>query len=785
MELKRNLLTVFYTILFLLVAGVGLFQMTNLIVSTVPNKYVVTSIIILGLIIYLIVAFFIKESDALRFIQKPGVLMTLLECLVVLICGGLFFYLQWMKQGMAPAVIYTLLLVSMYVTARFCGGRLCGILCILLVFYMLFHLSSTDLMTTGSAIDMLCFLIPFAVFTGFQRILVPFLGDSGFLLVASYLVLGFIFSLAIAINPLVCILLLGCVLSLFFASFQKEEKSILAKGVFSALFLIVFTIGLLFCIYFMIPDIFEMQDWRLDRNLPLVFRFETLNYIINKYTRPVIYLHLQSSYGILPVLLFFFTFLAGYYTIRKKTSYMGPLILSQVLLFVYYIGFSEGGSQFYSLYYLLPVFAVYGFSNTLLSDQSPAIEDATEQVKEEREEKLEFKQGEVNQSVSEPEIPEKEKTERVGSEQPEYPEQTEPEQAEPEPEELEPEEVKVVISGVSKKDEIPEWTIPEEFLQKSWEEEALLSQEEELPDRQLIKEPEEVSSVPEVDDTLDLDQFVAEEPAFVPGPVLTSELVREGEEEELVSAGQEEGSEDQMISLSDPAGEDDQIDMLFHNGSNDMEQFVSTGAVERDDSTLRFSEMESTEAEAVIEETEEETAKETVQETAEETAEEAAEEAQLNDLLERLDMSEPIKRMNESAQEDIADVIEREEEQVELSEALPLKPSKSALPKYKKPNFDFEMEPVSIPLDDQYSTISEYDEVPTVHELENQWKTDTKPVIETVATKVVEIEEEVFTGGESGSASEKKNGQEETLHSEQITRKSGIGKRSYHKITIR
>ena len=119
--------------------------------------------------------------------------------------------------------------------------------------------------------------------------------------------------------------------------------------------------------------------------------------------------------------------------------------------------------------------------------------------------------------------------------------------------------------------------------------------------------------------------------------------------------------------------------------------------------------------------------------------------------------------MNESAQEDIADVIEREEEQVELSEALPLKPSKSTLPKYKKPSFDFEIEPVSIPLDDQYSNISEYDEVPTVHDLENQWKEDAKPVIETVATKV----------------------EEEPVHSEEVVRKNGIGKRSYHKITIR
>ena len=41
-------------------------------------------------------------------------------------------------------------------------------------------------------------------------------------------------------------------------------------------------------------------------------------------------------------------------------------------------------------------------------------------------------------------------------------------------------------------------------------------------------------------------------------------------------------------------------------------------------------------------------------------------------------------------------------------------------------------------MDDQYSNISEYDEVPTIHDLENQWKDDSKPIIETVATSMEE-----------------------------------------------
>ena len=114
-----------------------------------------------------------------------------------------------------------------------------------------------------------------------------------------------------------------------------------------------------------------------------------------------------------------------------------------------------------------------------------------------------------------------------------------------------------------------------------------------------------------------------------------------------------------------------------------------------------------------------------------------------------------------------------------------MKPSKSTLPKYKKPDFDFEIEPVNIPLDDQYSNISEYDEVPTIHDLENQWKSDSMPIIETVATKVEEDEAVEQSSAEPLDEPLEKNMENPPIHSEEIVRKNGIGKRSYHKITIR
>ena len=113
-------------------------------------------------------------------------------------------------------------------------------------------------------------------------------------------------------------------------------------------------------------------------------------------------------------------------------------------------------------------------------------------------------------------------------------------------------------------------------------------------------------------------------------------------------------------------------------------------------------------------------------------------------------------------------------------------------PKYQKPKFDFDIQPVSIPLDDQYSNISEYDEVPTIHDLENQWKDDSKPIIETVATSMEEAPQtfNTFEASDTPEAVDftvppEEIEPEQEVHSEEIVRKNGIGKRSYHKITIR
>ena len=435
----------------------------------------------------------------------------------------------------------------------------------------------------------------------------------------------------------------------------------------------VFTAGILAVLFFFEKTIVTNITFVKDASLPLDGWRTMVDYILLKYAKPLFYFFAPFSNGVFVLLFFFFSVLAGYYAIRNRFSFIGPVLITFFAAVCYYILCSEHTNIFYCITCFLPILTGYGFSNILLPEEIlPETEkNETEMLEPENAETEDLETKNLETATKSEEPKREEKPEPV----------PEPKEALPHKEAKEKE--NLILKTLGKmKDEIPEWTMPEEFIEKQME----IEEEPEPEKTEQLQEPEQTR-----------DSVLEEEP-------------------------------------------ETPSDALVEN------TYLSA----------------------------------------------QTEEEQLSNLLNRLDMAEPIKRMNESAQEDMADVIERDEEKVELSEALPLKPSKSTLPKYQKPKFDFDIQPVSIPLDDQYSNISEYDEVPTIHDLENQWKDDSKPIIETVATSMDEAPQtfNTFEASDTPEAVDftvppEEIEPEQEVHSEEIVRKNGIGKRSYHKITIR
>lgn len=650
MLLKRNVFRVVCALFYLPVALLSMFEIINLVMTNSQNRYFLVGGVVFGVLLFLIAAYFIKQKKWLIIAENSRPISIILETIIVVLVGVGLFLWQNLVYGWKTAATSLVLTLCIYAIGRLCNGRICGIISFASSIYLVVYLNQAQYLPEQMTLNMFSFLIPYLCFLIWLKALRFGEKTSVFSCVFGALFLGVVFAFAVRINPLVTVLFLGCFLALFFAGQNNPNPSIFSKGSLCAVYFLVFTAGILAVLFFFEKTIVTNITFVKDASLPLDGWRTMVDYILLKYAKPLFYFFAPFSNGMFVMLFFFFAVLAGYYAIRNRFSYIGPILITFFAAVCYYILCSEHTNIFYCITCFLPILTGYGFSNVLLPEEIlPETEKNEIEMLEPQNaetENLETKNSETATKSEEPKR--EEKPEPV----------PEPKEALPHKEAKEKE--NLILKTLGKmKDKIPEWTMPEEFIEKQME---------------IEEEPETPSD------------------ALVENTYLSAQT----------------------------------------------------------------------------------------------------EEEQLSNLLNRLDMAEPIKRMNESAQEDMADVIERDEEKVELSEALPLKPSKSTLPKYQKPKFDFDIQPVSIPLDDQYSNISEYDEVPTIHDLENQWKDDSKPIIETVATSMEEAPQ-TFNTLEASDTPEAVEftvppediESEQEVHSEEIVRKNGIGKRSYHKITIR
>jgi len=671
--LKRNVFRVLCALFYLPVALLSMFEIINLVMTNSQNRYFLVGGVVFGVLLFLIAAYFIKQKKWLIIAENSRPISIILETIIVVLVGVGLFLWQNLVYGWKTAAISLVLTLCIYAIGRLCSGRICGIISFASSIYLVIYLNQAQYLPEQMTLNIFSFLIPYLCFLIWLKALRFGEKTSVFSCVFGALFLGVVFAFAVRINPLVTVLFFGCFLALFFAGQKNPNPSIFSKGSLCAVYFLVFTAGILAVLFFFEKTIVTNITFVKDASLPLDGWRAMVDYILLKYAKPLFYFFAPFSNGVFVMLFFFFAVLAGYYAIRNRFSYIGPVLIIFFAAVCYYILCSEHTNIFYCITCFLPILTGYGFSNILLPEEIlPETEkNETEMLEPENAETEDLETKKLETATKSEEPKREEKPEPV----------PEPKEALPHKEAKEKE--NLILKTLGKmKDEIPEWTMPEEFIEKQME----IEEEPEPEKTEQLQEPEQT-----------LDSILEEEP-------------------------------------------ETPSDALVEN------TYLSA----------------------------------------------QTEEEQLSNLLNRLDMAEPIKRMNESAQEDMADVIERDEEKVELSEALPLKPSKSTLPKYQKPKFDFDIQPVSIPLDDQYSNISEYDEVPTIHDLENQWKDDSKPIIETVATSMEEAPQTFNTLEASDTPKAvdftvppEEIEPEQEVHSEEIVRKNGIGKRSYHKITIR
>lgn len=826
MLLKRNLLTILYSVLFVLVFGIGFLEVAQLAISETTNRNIIACILVLAIAIYLIVAFFIKEGRYLEFFQAGSVFSNLLEGFFLLfVCGTMFFLT--MERGTDNALLIVIMLVSIYACARLLGGRLCGSFALVAGFFFILSLANASF-DSEEYINCLCFLVPYAAFLWITQNIVKNCAKRGFILFCSYLFLAILFALAVAMNPFVCALLIGCVCALIFGASKEEGASKLTKGPIAAIILVIFTAGLLVGCKYLLVDLSLFPAFDIDSRILANTNMEQLlEYCLSKYTRAMQYIYRPFTISFFPAVMMFLGCVSGYYAIRKKASGIGPLCLTYIILLVYYMFCNELGTHFYYLTFFLPVFTAYGISCTLISDEVPQTEDSIPaQIREQNEQNF---IPEAEPVIQENLVTESEEAEKAQQER-----------KEKEKNVLEESMKKQIQEDISlnaekgevwESEEIPEWTISPDYISK-------MEQEE----NELMEEKSVSEEVGENNETAEEEiSLVAPESA-----VMLKSKTYEEEPEATVELSVEDNGTVNAIQVEELGSEALNTDMDYKIASPEI---LETEQVDERKSESYMQDLNNLSEEDIWENN--------LDSMVHTHSEE--DDAQLDNLLERLDISENIRRMQESATEDLADVIEREEEREELLTAIPAdemnyeaenlvyefdldeaqqqeespelldrednldtdkeKDGFHSLPKYVKPDFDFSMEPISQSLPNSESVISEYDRVPTINDLERKWRElndtndveDEEPIIDTpteeiteenpeeqlVMDSLMEEPEDISPEPESGFAysledvsktlEEAETPLRETetvIHSEEIVKRTAAGKRSYHRITL-
>ena len=460
MLLKRNVFRVVCALFYLPVALLSMFEIINLVMTNSQNRYFLVGGVVFGVLLFLIAAYFIKQKKWLIIAENSRPISIILETIIVVLVGVGLFLWQNLVYGWKTAATSLVLTLCIYAIGRLCNGRICGIISFASSIYLVVYLNQAQYLPEQMTLNMFSFLIPYLCFLIWLKALRFGEKTSVFSCVFGALFLGVVFAFAVRINPLVTVLFLGCFLALFFAGQNNPNPSIFSKGSLCAVYFLVFTAGILAVLFFFEKTIVTNITFVKDASLPLDGWRTMVDYILLKYAKPLFYFFAPFSNGVFVMLFFFFAVLAGYYAIRNRFSYIGPILITFFAAVCYYILCSEHTNIFYCITCFLPILTGYGFSNILLPEEIlPETEkNETEMLEPENAETQDLETKNLETATKSEEPKREEKTEPI------------PEPKEALPHKEEKEKAHLILKTLGKmKDKIPEWTMPEEFIEKQME----------------------------------------------------------------------------------------------------------------------------------------------------------------------------------------------------------------------------------------------------------------------------------------------------------------------------
>lgn len=784
MRFKRNFVTIaisFVFILLMLLCCINVAALSYEYFSQDGFGIIFAILMAIGIILIFIGAFFLREKAVLRGIQKENPALIIFEGIVAVALVVLGFCLI-MNSGVDAAVWFGVYLAVVFGVCRMIGGRLCGLLGLVLSLTLSYFALDTGwaVFDREEIICVLCILVPFFVFLLVMKNIIPQFGKSNGVVIFALVVLCALFGAFICLNPLVILLVIGCGLSLLFANIRTVDTTV-TKGPFMAGVLVggsaVFTVIMSFLLEkdlgLLIPDLEPGFDAAVNGGYVLNYFTDKLHNMLS-----TVMFH-AFDFGIFSIILLLFAAMSGVYAIRRKLSEIGPLLLTMIFATIGFVMYSMPESHGFYFTYLVGIFSAYGVYNMLL----PEFLAKYEEEDEEEDEDDMFDTGSDDMPIIQTQSPDPVVKEKVADENRES--STSDSEAVSEAsvavddmatsaEKSSTVNVKSADTGVDSADSnYMEWHVSNEFIRD--EENRKERQVEREKQIEVAKEQKEAKDAGKSEEEIQAIADVAEEEKKQSAPgrvVFTGEDMHPSPE--TVSASippmsikpadpyVAEGRDMSQLEIAGSASDDslhgtkrpesDTIVLSGYQNSAKMNAPVDILTAINDTVVPEVEipdvpEVETTEAEvAEANEAADEAAAAVAGVTAE--ANEAVEELskaaatfgtenaidvdipaaegpeegsdeQLDNLLERLDVSDSIKRMSESAREDMADVIEHADDKTEAEVVL------------KNEDYKFG------------TGEGEYGDVPTISELEDRWRAEEqlKQTPEEVVPDVVPAEE--------------------------------------------
>ena len=368
LNLRKNWYTYVFGGLFIILLLYACCRAAQWAIYLSTSQTSITGILIFCVILFIVLSYFIKEGEFLSFFQENRLSLWIIEILLLAVLVGFFIY-SMTNTDVKELGMCAFLICSSYLLGRLCGGRLAGMASLVFSYFLVsqivIQVATADQMLTlsvfmGAAILSIC-VVKFAD-----------LAKSYAMQIVIYSMLAVLLAMATLTNPLIVLLLVGLILSLLFSS---------PRGGMKSLTLVIAFVATLFIMHFIVAlgsHLDVTQTVLLDtyispfkRSVDPAFTMNKgiialLNSILEKYEDVVFTLYVPFANGVLPTILLFLCGVAGFFSLKRRESYIYPIMYTFIAILGVYITFSEQGSDLIYLYTVLPVFAGYAFEQFLI-----------------------------------------------------------------------------------------------------------------------------------------------------------------------------------------------------------------------------------------------------------------------------------------------------------------------------------------------------------------------------------------------------------------------------------